>query len=104
MDFLVTHSARLTVEKVKKLVYKTIHLLKQIIYEVSIQQATHIAAYSVATNKSLSKEESATYADGSGRKIKTVVFTLSEKCSEKDKEVKELIVQSINRAIPETFF
>ena len=92
LDFLVSHSARLTTEKVKKLVFKTIHLLKQIIYEVSIQQATHIAAYSVAANKSLSTEESATQTGNSAKKIKTVVFSLSEKCSEKDKEVKELIV------------
>ena len=37
LDFLIAQAVRLTTEKVKKLVFKTIHLLKQVIYEVSMQ-------------------------------------------------------------------
>ena len=36
LDFLIAQATRLTIDKVKKLVYKIIHLLKQVIYEVSM--------------------------------------------------------------------
>ena len=58
LDFMIVQAARLTPVKVKKLVFKTIHLLKQVMYEVSMQQATHIAAYSVAANVSVQHEDS----------------------------------------------
>ena len=96
----------------KKLVAKTIVLLKQVIYEVSMQQATHMAAYSVAANKSNSLSEALSYENANeaeellvGKKVKTIVFTLSSKwTAEKDVEIKDLIVKGLNRAISETFF
>ena len=39
-----------------------------------------------------------------GKRVKTIVFSLSDKCPEKDKEIKELILTSLKRAITETFF
>ena len=89
-----------------------ITLLKQVIYEVSMQQATHMAAYSVAANKSNALSEALSYDDPAlaqelliGKKVKTIMFSLSQKwTTEKDIEVKEIIVRGLNRAISETFF
>jgi len=108
----MTHSVQLGAEKVSKLVSKIVILLKQVIYEVSMQQATHMAAYSVAATKSNSLSEALGFDDPalaeeilSGKKVKTLVFSLSSKwTSEKDIETKEIIVRGLNRAISETFF
>ena len=88
-----------------------IHLLKQVIYEVSMQQATHMAAYSVAANKSSSLSEALSYENPHeaqellmGKKVKTIVFSLGHKWkSEKDVEAKQIVVRALNRAISETF-
>lgn len=112
LDFLMVHAVRLGPEKVPKLVNKIVILLKQVIYEVSMQQATHMAAYSVAANKSNLLSEALGYenpAEASellqGKKVKTVVFSLASKWStEKDSEIKESIVRGLNRAVSEIFF
>jgi hypothetical protein len=49
LDFLLMLASRIDTSKVFKLCQKFVLLVKQVIYEVSIQQATHIAAYSIAT-------------------------------------------------------
>ena len=45
----------------------------------------------MAANKNLSIEVSSIQIDNSAQKIKIVIFSLSEKYSEKDNEVKDLI-------------
>ena len=128
LDFMIVQALKLTHEKVKKLVCKLISLLKSVIYEVSMQQATHMAAYSVAANKSYSTIENRSESHESAAasksdpddknlqdsqstnakqktKIKKIVFTLSSKWTlEKDLEIKDLIVNTLNRAVSETFF
>ena len=77
-----------------------------------MQQATHMAAYSVAANKSNSLSEAMGLDDPalveeilSGNKVKTLVFSLSSKwSSEKDTEQREKIIRGLNRAISEIFF
>jgi len=76
-----------------------------------MQQATHMAAYSVAANKSSSLSEALSYENPHeaqellmGKKVKTIVFSLGHKWkSEKDVEVKQIVVRALNRAISETF-
>ena len=112
LDFLIAHSHKLGAEKVGKLVTKLVHLLKQVIYEVSMQQATHMAAYSVAANKSNALSEALSYENPGeaqelliGKNVKTIVFSLGQKwTSEKDVEMKDIIIRGLSRAVSETFF
>ena len=77
-----------------------------------MQQATHMADYSVAANKSNSLSEALNYENQyeaqelmAGKKVKTLIFSLSARWnSEKDAETKDQIIRGINRAISETFF
>ena len=71
-----------------------------------------MAAYSVAATKSNSLSEALSYENPVqaqelliGKKVKTIVFSLSNKWqSEKDRDVKEMIMKGLNRAVSETFF
>ena len=56
LDFLVVHASRLELKKVFKLCQKFVLLIKQVIYEVSLHQATHIAAYTIATSTDSSQQ------------------------------------------------
>lgn len=84
-------------EKVFKLCQKFVLLIKQVIYEVSIQQATHIAAYSVATQNQTFAEQPDKFGDGkdaSRKRVKTLVFSFSSgsAVSEKEKELRAAII------------
>jgi len=73
-------------------------LLKQIIYEVSIQQSNHIGAYSVAAQQSQQESQDSSYVQ---KKIKTLVFSLND--SDDNAEMKANIVGYLRNAISDTF-